>query len=133
MLYEIYRNNRKCPNTVSTSLRICESWSFSETIAWWCNNVILCIYGYEVFVLLISDPTQFSYLCFCFSFVLWSQQRYHSLHNGAFSMSSPLFILTVADDGSKQRYIKNENWSDKKNEFQERGIQKNKDIIIVKT
>jgi hypothetical protein len=33
VLYEIYRKNRKCPNTVCTSMRICESWSFSETIA----------------------------------------------------------------------------------------------------
>ena len=48
VLYEIYRKNRKCPNTVCSSMRICESWSFLETIAWWCNNVILCIYGYEV-------------------------------------------------------------------------------------
>ena len=29
-------------------------------------------------------------------------------------MFSPLSILTVADGGSKQRYINNENWSDKK-------------------
>ena len=34
-------------------------------------------------------------------------------------MFSPLSILTVAYDGSKQRYINNENWSDKKKrEFQ---------------
>jgi hypothetical protein len=34
-------------------------------------------------------------------------------------MFSPLSILTVAYDGSKQRYINNENWSDKqKREFQ---------------
>ena len=32
----------------------------------------------------------------------------------AFSMFSSLSILTVADDGCKQRYINNENWSDQK-------------------
>ena len=48
-------------------------------------------------------------------------------------MFTPWSILTVADDGSKQRYINNETWSDKKGEFQgKQNFQKKKDIIIVK-
>ena len=33
---------------------------------------------------LIADNAHCSYLCFCFSFDLWSQQCHHSLHNEHF-------------------------------------------------
>ena len=48
-------------------------------------------------------------------------------------MFSPLSMFTVADDESKQRYINNENWSDRKMWISGTNFVSKKDIIIVKT
>jgi hypothetical protein len=86
---------------------------FSETIAWcgiWCNFVIYYVFeplqwkwsSYS----LISYHSQFCCLCFYFSFDLWSRSVIIPCITIFFMTFSPLSILTVADDGSKQRYRK---------------------------
>jgi hypothetical protein len=60
---------------------------------------------------LISDHTQFFYLCFHLIYEA-SSVIIHCITR--FSMFSPLSISTVADNGSKQTYINNKNCSDRK-------------------
>jgi hypothetical protein len=91
-------NNEKCHITVW--YYVFESLQWKRSNAW-----------------LISNHTQFSCLCFCFSF-----DRYEASSFIIRCITSIFYVFSiihfeVADDGSKQRYINNENWSDGKHEF----------------
>ena len=69
---------------------------------------------------LVSDHTQFSYLCFCFSFDLWSQQCPHSLHNEHFPcfLRYPFWQLQTTEVNKYKLITK----TDRKKNVNSRGI-----------